>query len=43
MGILNKDKPKPKHMKPRRRWRTSLTALGVKEGEQAGPAENTGE
>lgn len=29
MGILNKGKPKPKHMKPRRRWRTPLTALAV--------------
>ncbi|WP_291786003.1 GH25 family lysozyme [Bifidobacterium sp.] len=29
MGILNKGKPKPKHMKPRRRWRKLLTALVV--------------
>jgi hypothetical protein len=43
VGILNKGKPKPKHMKPRRRWRTSLTALGVKEGEQAGLDVSTGE
>lgn len=29
MNILNKGKPKHRHVKPRRRWRTPLTALAV--------------
>ena len=29
MDILNKGKPKPKHMKPSRRWRTTLAAMAV--------------
>ncbi|WP_288270222.1 GH25 family lysozyme [uncultured Bifidobacterium sp.] len=38
MDILNKGKPKPKHMKPRRRWRTPLTALAVAASMAVAPA-----
>lgn len=38
MSILNKGKPKPKHMKPRRRWRTPLTALAVAASMAVAPA-----